>query len=138
MLTAFASHPDCLKHETGTIHPESAARLRAIEDHLMESQLLYLLRHLDATSDGRLNDTGRAMARLPVHPRLARMLLEGGNAFDAAVAIAAALNVVEPFMSGITRSVMTRSISASDSSKYFRPSSPFSAVRTSYLALKKL
>ena len=48
MLTAFASHPDCLKHETGTIHPESAARLRAIEDHLMESQLLYLLRHLDA------------------------------------------------------------------------------------------
>jgi acetoin utilization deacetylase AcuC-like enzyme len=48
VLTAFISHPDCFKHETGEDHPESAARLHAIEDRLIEVQLYYLLRHLDA------------------------------------------------------------------------------------------
>jgi acetoin utilization deacetylase AcuC-like enzyme len=48
VLTAFISHPDCLRHETGLGHPESADRLHAIEDRLIEVQLYYLLRHLDA------------------------------------------------------------------------------------------
>ena len=38
---------------------------------------LDLLRRLDATRDGRVTDTGRAMARLPAHPRIARMLVAG-------------------------------------------------------------
>lgn len=48
MLTAFISHPECFRHETGTGHPESSARLHAIEDRLIEVQLFYLLRHFDA------------------------------------------------------------------------------------------
>lgn len=38
---------------------------------------LDLLRRLGAVEDGRVTDAGRAMVRLPVHPRLARMLVEG-------------------------------------------------------------
>jgi acetoin utilization deacetylase AcuC-like enzyme len=47
VLTAFISHPDCIGHETGPGHPESPARLHAIEDRLIEVQLYYLLRHFD-------------------------------------------------------------------------------------------
>ena len=49
--------------------------------------------------------TGSSVMVSTAHPLATQagldVLEEGGNAFDAAVAIAAALNVVEPFMSGI-------------------------------------
>jgi len=35
MLTAFITHPDCLKHDMGAGHPEQPARLSAIEDQLI-------------------------------------------------------------------------------------------------------
>jgi acetoin utilization deacetylase AcuC-like enzyme len=47
MHTAFISHPDCLLHDMGLHHPESPARLKAIEDELAASGLMDKLeRHL--------------------------------------------------------------------------------------------
>jgi acetoin utilization deacetylase AcuC-like enzyme len=40
MHTAFISHPDCLLHDMGPYHPESPARLKAIEDALTASGLM--------------------------------------------------------------------------------------------------
>lgn len=48
MTTAFISHPDCLLHEMGDWHPESAARLRAISDALLAAGLSELLLHRQA------------------------------------------------------------------------------------------
>ena len=46
---------------------------RAIDDGVR------LLEELNAFDGGRLTDTGRQLARLPVDPRIARMILEGGR-----------------------------------------------------------
>jgi acetoin utilization deacetylase AcuC-like enzyme len=43
MSTAIYSHPDCLKHDMGDWHPESPARLQAIEDQLILARLDGLL-----------------------------------------------------------------------------------------------
>jgi acetoin utilization deacetylase AcuC-like enzyme len=45
---AFISHPDCRRHDTGEMHPESAARLAAIQDQLIRSGRDVLLRHYEA------------------------------------------------------------------------------------------
>lgn len=46
MQTAYISHPLCLKHDMGAHHPESPARIHAIEDLLIATGLLnYLQRH---------------------------------------------------------------------------------------------
>jgi len=46
MSAAFITHPDCLKHEMGTHHPEQPARLSAIEDQLIASGVApYLARY---------------------------------------------------------------------------------------------
>ncbi len=46
MTTAFVRHRDCLLHDMGQHHPESADRLHAIEDQLIASGLIgYLQEH---------------------------------------------------------------------------------------------
>ena len=46
MQTAYISHPLCLKHDMGAHHPESPARIHAIEDQLIAAGLMdYLQRH---------------------------------------------------------------------------------------------
>ncbi|OYY93372.1 MAG: deacetylase [Hydrogenophilales bacterium 28-61-23] len=48
MHTAYISHPACLKHDMGQDHPESPARLRAIEDRLHAAHLFDFLFHYAA------------------------------------------------------------------------------------------
>lgn len=48
MTITYISHPDCFNHDTGSVHPESAARLWAIEDALLSSGLDLALRRVDA------------------------------------------------------------------------------------------
>ena len=48
MSTAIYSHPDCRRHEMGEWHPESPARLQAIEDQLIAARIDGLLEHRQA------------------------------------------------------------------------------------------
>lgn len=56
------------------------------EDRLRAS--LDLLARLGAVRDGRITEAGRALSRLPLHPRLARFFLAAGGARAAAAACA--------------------------------------------------
>jgi acetoin utilization deacetylase AcuC-like enzyme len=48
MTTALYTHPDCKRHEMGAWHPESPARLQAIEDQLISSRVSDFLEYRDA------------------------------------------------------------------------------------------
>src|SRR5438876_8268894 len=48
MATAFITHADGARHDMGRHHPESPARLAAIEDHLISSGLAGFLERHDA------------------------------------------------------------------------------------------
>ena len=48
MAVALLSHPDCLLHDMGVLHPESPARLRAISAQLIAARLDAVSRHYQA------------------------------------------------------------------------------------------
>lgn len=48
MAIAYISHPECLRHDTGEGHPENARRISIIEDQLIATGLLDVLRNFDA------------------------------------------------------------------------------------------
>ncbi|MFM7122249.1 MAG: histone deacetylase family protein [Fluviibacter sp.] len=48
MSTAFITHPDCLKHDMGDLHPEAPGRLTAINDHLIAQGIDMYFTHYDA------------------------------------------------------------------------------------------
>lgn len=48
MTTGFYTHLDCKRHEMGSWHPESPARLQAIEDQLIASRIDNCLDHREA------------------------------------------------------------------------------------------
>jgi acetoin utilization deacetylase AcuC-like enzyme len=48
MTTGYITHPDFLKHEMGSHHPECPERIQAINDQLIRSGIDGFLQHLDA------------------------------------------------------------------------------------------
>ena len=47
-MLAMISHADCLDHDPGPWHPETSARLNAINDQVIRSGLEFVIRHYDA------------------------------------------------------------------------------------------
>lgn len=47
--TAFITHNDCVRHDMGEFHPESPARLGAINDRLIAGGLMPYLQHFEAS-----------------------------------------------------------------------------------------
>lgn len=80
------------------------------------AQATVLLRHLGALAENGVTELGRTLARLPVHPRIGRLLVEGhheGMAQRAALA-AALLSERDPFTRSLERPPAARHTTFSD------------------------
>ena len=68
MSTAIFTHPDCIRHDMGEWHPESPARLQAIEDQLILARLDGLIERREAQAA-----TLEAVARNHTDEEIARV-----------------------------------------------------------------
>lgn len=87
MNLAFISHPACLLHSNGPLHPENAGRINAILDHLIASGLDPWLVHLDAPEATRddllLAHDARLIDRVfSLSPREGMVSLDGDTAMN--------------------------------------------------------
>jgi acetoin utilization deacetylase AcuC-like enzyme len=87
MQTAYITHPLCLKHDMGAHHPESPARIHAIEDQLIASGLMdYLQRHEapEATREQllRVHDAAYLDAIETAAPQQGMVQLDGDTALN--------------------------------------------------------
>jgi acetoin utilization deacetylase AcuC-like enzyme len=103
MLTAYITHPDCLRHEMGPDHPECPERLAAIGDQLLARGLLDYMLPFDAPL-ATPEQLERAHSALHVQQLLAAAPAEGYvqldpdtrmNPFTVRAALRAAGAVVE-------------------------------------------
>jgi acetoin utilization deacetylase AcuC-like enzyme len=86
MQTAFITHPACLKHDMGHGHPESPARLKAIDDQLIASGIYSFLQHHEAPR-ATLEQLARVHAAGYIHAIEAAAPQQGLAALDADTAM---------------------------------------------------
>lgn len=82
MATGFYTHPDCRLHDAGVDHPESAARLEAIEDQLILSRIDVAL-HREIAPLATLQDVERAHGKAHLQALQQRIPQHGYAALDA-------------------------------------------------------
>ncbi len=111
MQSAYISHPLCLKHDMGAHHPETPARISAIEDQLIASGLLSYLRHYDAPEATReqlqrVHDARYVEQVFATSPRQGMVELDGDTSMNpytlpaALRAAGAAILAVDTVMAG--------------------------------------
>ncbi|MCF6273941.1 MAG: ATP-dependent helicase HrpB [Rhodobacteraceae bacterium] len=91
-----------------------------------------LLTTLGALSEGRITDHGKALAALPLHPRLGQMLLEAGGA--RAALLAALLEARDP-LSGAPVDISLR-LDALENERKFRDRHPYKVDSTALKAIR--
>ncbi len=111
MRTAYITHKDCYKHDMGLHHPECPARMTAIEDQLIASNVLKVLRQYEApkASKGqleRVHDSQYVAWVFDHSPQSGMVHLDGDtamnpNSLDAALSAAGAgIKAVDLVLSG--------------------------------------